>query len=189
MNRRKSIGKLTILAGGIVLLSSGLLNACQFSTKKRTELTENDIPLLDEIGETIIPETISSPGAKATMIGAFMVSMVNDCFNAMQKNIFIQGLNTFDEYCQQKYKNAFIKLDSFQKNEFLIQLDTELKQNIKLGKTPTGEHYLNMLKQLTIKGYFTSEIGAKKALRYDVVPGKYEGCIEYKKGDKPWATA
>ena len=30
--------------------------------------------------------------------------------------------------------------------------------------------------------------GATQALRYVAVPGKYEGCIPYKKGDRAWAT-
>jgi hypothetical protein len=45
-----------------------------------------------------------------------------------------------------------------------------------------------MMKQLTVWGYFTSEVGATKALRYVAVPTRYEGCIPYKKGDKAWAT-
>jgi hypothetical protein len=44
-----------------------------------------------------------------------------------------------------------------------------------------------MVKQLTIWGYFTSEPGATKALRYVAVPGKYDGNFPYKKGDKAWA--
>jgi hypothetical protein len=43
------------------------------------------------------------------------------------------------------------------------------------------------MKQLTMLGYFTSEVGSTQALRYVPVPGKYEGCIPYKKGDRAWA--
>lgn len=46
---------------------------------------------------------------------------------------------------------------------------------------------INMLRDLTVLGYFTSEIGATQALNYIEVPGRYEGCIDYKKGDKAWA--
>ena len=49
-------------------------------------------------------------------------------------------------------------------------------------------HYFGMMKQLTLWGYFTSKPGATQALRYVAVPGRYEGCIPYKKGDKAWAT-
>jgi len=45
-----------------------------------------------------------------------------------------------------------------------------------------------MMKELTLLGYFTSEVGATKALRYIAVPGRYDGNVPYKKGDKAWAT-
>ncbi len=45
-------------------------------------------------------------------------------------------------------------------------------------------HYFIMIKQLTLWGYFTSKEGMMKALNYVPVPGKYLGCVDYKKGDK-----
>ena len=50
------------------------------------------------------------------------------------------------------------------------------------------DYYYIMLKQLTLLGYFTSKEGATKALRYEAVPGKYDGNFPYKKGDRAWAT-
>ena len=44
-----------------------------------------------------------------------------------------------------------------------------------------------MMKELTLLGYFTSEVGATKALRYLPVPGRYDGNVPYKKGDRAWA--
>ena len=45
-----------------------------------------------------------------------------------------------------------------------------------------------MMKQLTLLGFFTSEVGATKALRYLPVPGHYDGNFPYKKGDRAWVT-
>jgi len=45
------------------------------------------------------------------------------------------------------------------------------------------------MKQLTLSGLFTSKIGATEVLRYVAVPGKYEGCVPYTKGEKAWATS
>jgi hypothetical protein len=45
-----------------------------------------------------------------------------------------------------------------------------------------------MIKELTVFGYFTSEPGATRALRYTQTPGYYQGEVAYKKGDKAWAT-
>jgi hypothetical protein len=40
-----------------------------------------------------------------------------------------------------------------------------------------------MMKELTLLGFFTSEIGGTKVLSYAEVPGRYDACIPYKKGD------
>jgi hypothetical protein len=42
--------------------------------------------------------------------------------------------------------------------------------------------------ELTCLGYYTSEIGATKALKYVHIPGKYEACIPLQPGQKAWAT-
>ena len=47
---------------------------------------------------------------------------------------------------------------------------------------------LALLKQLTLLGYFTSEIGASQALAYDPVPGSYRGCIGLNPGQRAWAS-
>lgn len=48
-------------------------------------------------------------------------------------------------------------------------------------------HYFRMMKELTLLGYFTSEIGCKQALRYVESPGRYDPCVDYKPGDRAWA--
>jgi hypothetical protein len=45
------------------------------------------------------------------------------------------------------------------------------------------------MKELTVLGYFTSEIGASQALRYVEVPGSFNGNVPYKKGDRAWFVA
>ena len=184
MNRREALGKLSVLSGGALVLMSGILDGCNLAKAKRTSLTEKDVPFLDEIGETIIPATATSPGAKAAQIGVYMLAMVNDCYSEKRRHIFIEGLNAFDETCRQQYKSDFIELSSEQKRKFLQQLNKEAQTNSK-----ETEHYFSMLRSLSINGYLTSEVGATKALRYDAVPGSYQGCIAYKKDDKPWSTS
>ena len=47
---------------------------------------------------------------------------------------------------------------------------------------------LGLLRELTLLGYFTSEIGATQAMAYEAVPGGYRGCVDLKPGQKAWAT-
>jgi hypothetical protein len=58
------------------------------------------------------------------------------------------------------------------------------------GLPPGGTqppHYFRMIKELTLLGYFTSEIGYTQAMRYVETPGRFDPCIPYRIGDKLWA--
>jgi hypothetical protein len=44
-----------------------------------------------------------------------------------------------------------------------------------------------LVRDLTLFGYFTSEIGATQALNYVAIPGRYEECTTLEKGQKAWA--
>lgn len=49
-------------------------------------------------------------------------------------------------------------------------------------------HYFRMLKELALLGYFTSEIGYTRAMRYIEAPGRFDPCAPYAPGDKSWAS-
>ena len=48
-------------------------------------------------------------------------------------------------------------------------------------------HYFRMMKELALLGYFTSEIGYTKAMRYVESPGRFDPCTPYTKGEPAWA--
>jgi hypothetical protein len=45
-----------------------------------------------------------------------------------------------------------------------------------------------MMKELSLLGYFTSEIGYMQAQRYTESPGRFDPCVPYKVGEKAWAS-
>ena len=75
-----------------------------------------------------------------------------------------------------------------QRHDLLLQLDKEQKDYMTNKKETDPPHYFRMMKELTLLGYFTSEIGCTQARRYVETPGSYNGCVPYKKGDKAFAT-
>jgi hypothetical protein len=85
------------------------------------------------------------------------------------------------------YGKGFMNITPAQRTSLLNQVNKELKAYNDVKKEDDPNHYFGMMKQLTLLGYFSSEIGATQALRYVAIPGKYEGCVPYKKGDKAWA--
>ncbi|MET6997952.1 gluconate 2-dehydrogenase subunit 3 family protein [Chitinophaga defluvii] len=190
MNRREAIRNVALLLGTAISASTlSALQGCTGSAPKNYVLQQPETKsLLAEIAETIIPET-DTPGAKAAKVEDFIVTMMNDCYKPEDQKVFLEGLKKIDEASDAKFKKTFINITPEQRTELLTEIDKERvaynKRENKKPEEPT--HYFQFMKELTLLGYFTSEPGATKALRYVPVPGKYEGCVPYKKGDKAWA--
>jgi Gluconate 2-dehydrogenase subunit 3 len=191
MNRREAISSVALLLGGTLVGAEAFLSGCSTPDKKfgaaGLNFSPDDISFLDEVGETIIPAT-STPGAKEAKIGEFMKTIVSDCYEEKDQKIFLDGMQKLDDASKKKNGKSFLASDPQQRHDLLVDLDKEQKEYMSKKKPEDPSHYFRMMKELTLWGYFTSEPGATKALRYVAVPGRYEGCIPYKKGDKAWAT-
>jgi hypothetical protein len=191
MNRREALSSVALLLGGTIIGGEMFLSGCTNADKKigmaGLNFSPDDIAFLDEVGETIIPAT-DTPGAKETKIGEFMHTIVRDCYEPENQQIFMQGMGKLNDASQKMNGKSFLESSPAERKTLLIELDKEQKTYTAAKKDSDPNHYFRMMKELTIWGYFTSEPGATKALRYVAVPGKYEGTIPYKKGDKAWAT-
>jgi hypothetical protein len=115
--------------------------------------------------------------------------MVKDCYTPDDQKIFKKGISDLDEASNKKFNKKFMEADAKQRTQLLTELDKEQKEYSKTKKPEDANHYFTMMKQLTLVGYFTSEVGATKALRYLPIPGKYDGNYPYKKGDRAWALS
>ncbi len=204
MERRELLKMIAVLTGGVVIGGDVFLAGCTPKTADASVFSVKNIALLDEVGETIIPTT-TTPGAKATKIGEFMKTMITDCYTEDQQKVFAEGIAGLNEACTKANGKSFIDCTADQCKSFLIALEKEAKEYNKQKDekekaavekamvehnpdfVPAPSHYYTMIKQLTLFGYFSSEIGSKQALRHLPVPGKYDGAYPYKKGDKAWA--
>jgi hypothetical protein len=204
MERRELLKIIAVLTGGAIIGGDVFLSGCKTTVKKGEGLLSADnIALLDEVGDTIIPVT-NTPGAKAAKVGEFMNVYVSDCYRADEQKAFTEGLTALDNACEKQFSKKFTELTVAERTTILTALEAEAKaynQQIndkekaardiahkemkEFNGTPL--HYYTMIKQLTLFGYFTSEIGMKEALRFLPVPGKFDGAYPYKKGDKAWA--
>ncbi|MCK5470845.1 MAG: gluconate 2-dehydrogenase subunit 3 family protein, partial [Cyclobacteriaceae bacterium] len=129
----------------------------------------------------------SSPGAKEVEIGKFINTIVSDCYDEVEQNAFIAGIKKLDDISILNYDSKFNKINSVNKTALLLLLESESKihnQNIIKGEPP---HYYTMMKQLTIWGYLSSETVGTKVLRHLPIPGRYNGCLPYEKGEKSWS--
>ena len=186
MDRRAAIGRLLAITGTLAIGADAFLSGCSRATPaRRRAFTPADIALMDEIGETILPTT-DTPGAKAVGIGQFMASMAIDCYDDASFASLYDGLATVDEACRRDAGTSFMSATPAQRTALLDKLDVE--QRAKSRRRTDGEapHYFRLMKELTLLGYFSSEIGCTQALRYVEAPGAYRGDVPYRKGERAW---
>ncbi|MFC4870280.1 gluconate 2-dehydrogenase subunit 3 family protein [Negadavirga shengliensis] len=185
MNRREALKSVVLMMGGTMVGANVILTGCAPEDKiEGLDFSEKEIAYMDEIGEAIIPTT-DTPGAKAAGIGSFMAMMVKDTYNKEQQETFINGLNSLKKDFKSETGKNFMDASVDERTAFLNQLNKKAIAEFNEGdKSPK---YIGMLKDLTVLGYFTSEIGATQALRFIETPGRYDPCVDYKKGDKAWA--
>lgn len=187
MDRRELLKMVALLTGGAMIGGSALLTGCSSeSGKNKMGFSQKDQDFLDEVANTILPDTAKSPGAKAAKVGPWMTVMVNDCYEDKDQKVFKEGIGLLDAACEKMHGAGFMKASPEQRLSLLTATDKEAKEyQTKKGDLPN--HYFILMKQLALFGYFSSEIGATQAMRYVAAPGRYEGTVPYKKGDKSWA--
>ncbi|MDN3669624.1 gluconate 2-dehydrogenase subunit 3 family protein [Echinicola jeungdonensis] len=182
INRREALKQMVLMMGGTMIGANAILTGCTPEEQiEGLDFSEKEIAFLDEIGETIIPTT-DTPGAKAAGIGAFMVMMVKDTYRKEQQETFVNGLNSLRNGFKEEMGRDFMDGSKEERTAYLNKLAHKAK-NMK----EDAPVYFGMLKDLTILGYFTSEIGATQALRYVETPGRWDPCVDYKKGDRAFA--
>lgn len=186
MKRREAIAGISVVAGGSLLLPGVLLTGCDPGPYKYELFNWGDTELLNEIADVILPDTPEVPGAKAANVGDFIQLYVTDCYKPKQKTAFLKGYDDFKLTTKSIYNGDFTSLSSEKKNEIIDSLEKESKE-FKINLQPEEvDHFYTLLKGTILFGYFTSEIGATKALRYLPTPGEQHGDIPYN-GERAWA--
>ncbi|HYH57211.1 MAG TPA: gluconate 2-dehydrogenase subunit 3 family protein [Anseongella sp.] len=188
MDRREALKRTAFLLGGAVTASTwtALVTGCQRPGNITSFAEENTQNLLAEIAETILPET-DTPGAKAAGVGPFIAMMLQDCYEEKDQRLVLDGLSELNKRCKDEYGDVFVETTPENRTALLTAVDKERIEYGKDRKEGDPPHYFSILKELTLTGYFTSEPGLTQALRYVPVPGRYEGCVPYKQGEKAWA--
>jgi hypothetical protein len=187
MDRRELLKMIAVVTGGAVIGGEFLFSGCTNPDKGVSMVfTDDDIAFLNEVAETILPQTTTA-GAKAAGVGRHMTVMVNDCYSKEDQEIFHKGMTQLNEACEKMHGHNFMKATPEERTALLVSLDKERKEYQQKKEWKMPNHYFQQMKQLTISGYFTSEKGRNESLRYIPVPGKFQGVIDYKKGDKLFA--
>ena len=163
------------MMGGVLStqLTAGLMGQV-LNTGASVPVDAEQQKLVAEVADIIIPTT-DTPGAKAAGVEQFIIRVMRDCYQREEQEKFYAGLAKLDADSKTAHGKGFAELDE-PKRIAMVRKATE-----------DNQAFFKLMKQLTVAGYFTSEIGATKALEYLPIPGRFEGDIPLKPGQKAWA--
>jgi hypothetical protein len=177
MDRRQAILRSAGLLGASLLAPPLLLNRCAGETNGASA-GPLEVAFWEEVADTILPATDDAGGAKAAGVGAFMQVIVDDCYGAEEKQEFLAGMQAIEDEALKRYEAGFMELDPQQRFTLVDAID-------RAARADQG-HPFTRIKDLTLWGYFSSEVGCREALRYNPIPGRFEGCIPYA-NEPAWA--
>lgn len=178
MNRREALKATTLTLGTLLLATNGVLAACDRAPARATHgvLDADEQDLAEEMADTLLPTTPSSPGAKAAGIAPFMNVLLTDCYPPEQQRLVRDGLRTLGD----DVGRGFARKPRVEREAILRDLSAKAK-----AASP-APHWFAIFREVALRSYFTSEVGMTKALRYSLVPGRWNGCVPLEKGQPAW---
>ncbi len=200
INRREALRRTALVMGTALSASTvaGIMQGCKAEPELAWTPAYFDEPqakFVSLMSGTIIPKTATG-GAREAGVPGFIEAMVSKVFQEEQQKEFADGMAACMAWCNDQAGNEFIYLDEEKQLELAQGLDNAAKaQRLGIGEAPDDDQtkqaadFFWVMKELTVTGFFTSEVGATQVLQYKAIPGTYEGCIPLSEaGGKTWAT-
>ena len=131
---------------------------------------------LSAISEVIIPTT-DTPGAIEAGVPRYIEFMLSEWYDADEKCKFKTGLEQLVNHCTCDGGKPFAELDVARQNAIVQSMHDGQQPEMAEG----GKLFFEHVKQLTLAGYYTSEIGMTVERVYLPVPGRYDGAYPYEK--------
>ena len=186
IDRREALRRTAMLLGGVLSAPTiaGVLAGCDSRSidGKWRALTSEQGELVATIAEHIIPET-DTPGAGAAGVHRFIDKMLAGHYPAENRERVLEGLEDFDASAERACGRAFIRCSPDEQRAMLTRIDQEA-----FAPERREPHWFRTIKELTVVGYYTSEMGATQELRHVAVPGRFDGCVPLDQIGRTWAV-
>lgn len=187
MNRRDAVKAIGLLLGTAVTPSVARAIGAGYRAPAvgapYRVLTPQQGELLAALTEIIIPAT-DTPGARAARVDAFIDGLLADVFTVEERERFLAGLADVDVRARAAHGVVFMEATPERQVTLLTAMQEEGKNAPPRARGSRGRSeprpFFSWLKELTVVGYYTSEIGASQELKYVHVAGRYDGDVPYR---------
>ena len=146
---------------------------------------ENDtvVAMIDQI----LPST-DTPGAKVARVNEFIDVILTEWANEGERRSFLDGLADVDRQSNALFGKDFAAATPDQQLVLLRSMDeaAAVARSRQKDRPPFWEpegrdtqmqaDFFTVIKNMTLHGYYTSEIGFTQELKLQVIPGAQHGC-------------
>ncbi len=167
MKRRSAIKHIGVATGGLIILPYACAEREVALFSNLQNVKNNEKLLIGSLSNYILPEdpvNFSTPEPRQQ----FVLTMINDCSNESEIDLFTRGLNAFQEDIRSKKNKHFLALNAPEQEE-MIKLYFESKSLI--------NDFLGLIKKYSLLHFETSENYLTTYLKYEFMPGRYLGQI------------
>jgi len=203
IDRREALRRAALLLGGALTAPTvaGVLAGCKAARVPEgawapRALTRTQVQLVAAVAEHILPET-DTPGAIAAGVHRFIDALLAESYPPLERQRFLDGLADVDARAAQASGRPFLQCAVGDQRALLEALDREALASPPVplsttwrGGTSDGPAvpFFRTMKELTLVGYYTSEVGATRELHHAPVPGRYDGCVPLAQVGRTWAV-
>ena len=168
-NRRQWLkGSGTVLGVSLLPISVAEAAAAEQATAAKVEnaksighfLTPTEYKFVDELTETIIPADSHSGGAKAAKVVAYVDQVLRESVDETRRSSFREGLRLLDLMIRHKSGKSFVESSPEERIAVLTVLSDNMSNEL------PEVRFFREIRQLTIRGYYTSKIGIHDDLDY-----------------------
>lgn len=186
IDRKEAIKRTGLLLGGVIFAPNilGVLNGCTATPGDWDPVlfSAGQARLVTSFTDVILPAD-ETPAASEVGVPEFIETMINEVYSEEQRQLFLDGLDSFAADYESEHDEEFYDGSEEEKYEFTYQ-----KNRNAIEENSDNDPFFLQFKELTMLGYFTSEVGATQVLRYEAVPGMYDGCMPLDEVGRTWAT-
>jgi gluconate 2-dehydrogenase gamma chain len=190
ITRREAVRRLTVLLGGAASASTvtALLSGCDVSPPSPewtpSALSREQVELLGVVVDRIIPPT-DTPGARDVGVPAFIDLLLDRWAEPEERVRFLDGLDGLDSLMSEQAGSAFVEAGADAQIALLARLDEQAVRAREEEVDPLP--FFATLKEWTLAGYYTSEVGATRELQWLPMPGRYDGDAALEEVGRTWA--
>jgi hypothetical protein len=179
----------TLSASVTAAMASGAVAGPRRTAVAGSLLTAEQRELTATLTELFIPAT-DTPGAIGAGVPAFVEQVVTDWYRPDERTAFLAGLTALAAEAQRRHGKAVAECTPSEQAallEWSLQQAGDYRPAQFRTAPDTHAPFFWQLRELTIVGYYTSQVGATAELRYVPIPGRYDGDYPFAEIGRAWS--